>query len=171
MTTTEIRDTGTDAGPPDEASAVGIRRRKWTMSACLGLTFVVAMGFLIANETQANTQFDQAHAALDATRVQVIVATRDLTAVRRALADVDGQVSVDATTLTDDASKLAGAKSALVTAQADVARQATAESGLHACLGGVEQALNALAVGDQNRAVRALDAVASGCTSAGVDVG
>jgi hypothetical protein len=171
MTTTDVRTAGTDQDSLDSEPTVHSGRRRWIVVACVVAVLAVTLGYLVGNEIQANTQFDQAHRALDVTRQQITVATIDLTSVQRSLATVDGQVSVDSTTLADDVSKLDGAKSALSTAQADVARQASTETALHTCLGGVEQALNALSVGDQARAINALNAVATSCTSAGVDVG
>jgi hypothetical protein len=171
LTTTEVRATGTDPAPIAVPPAVRTRRWNRIAGACLVVAFGVTLSYVVGNETQANTQSDQSHQALSSTRHQIGVATRDLTEVRRNLATVDGQVTVDAATLSGDASNLAGAKSALVAAQADVARQASTEIALHGCLGGIEQALNALALGDQTRAINALTAVSASCKAAGVDIG
>jgi hypothetical protein len=47
-----------------------------------------------------------------------------------------------------------------------VSEQASLLNSLHECLGGVEQALNALAVGDQSKAADALKWVAAPCSAA-----
>jgi hypothetical protein len=62
-------------------------------------------------------------------------------------------------------------QAALANAQSDVSHQTSTIADLHTCLRGVEQALNALAVSDQNRAVGALDAVATSCTNAAASSG
>ena len=54
-----------------------------------------------------------------------------------------------------------GAQTALTAAQAHVTQQATLITSLQSCLGGVEQALNALSVGNQGRAIDLLNAVST----------
>ena len=75
--------------------------------------------------------------------------------VRHDLDTVNGQVAVDATALDNDTTKLDGAKTALAHASTDLSLENLAVAGLHTCLGGVEQALNALATGDQTGRVGA----------------
>jgi hypothetical protein len=54
----------------------------------------------------------------------------------------------------------------LSAAQAHVTQQASLITSLQACLVGVEQALNELAVGNQASAIAALNAVSTSCTAA-----
>ncbi len=68
--------------------------------------------------------------------------------------------------MNQDTSQLQGAESALSAAQAHVAQQASLLTALHTCLGGVEQALNALAVGSQGKAAASLYAVSASCSTA-----
>ena len=166
MTTTEVRAVKVESGPTAVRPSRPIRRRSWILGVSAFVLFAGALGYLAGNETQANTQFDQAHHALIVTRHSIAVVSQDLATVRHDLGVVNGQVAVASTTLTNDASKLAGARTALANAQADVSRQSSAITSLQACLGGVEQALNALSLGDQTRALSALQAVSASCNSA-----
>ncbi len=77
----------------------------------------------------------------------------ELATVRHDLSVVNGQVSAYTTALAQDTTQLKGVQAALANAQSDVSHQTSTIADLHTCLGGVEQALNALAVSDQNRAV------------------
>jgi hypothetical protein len=79
---------------------------------------------------------------------------------------VTQQVGNDTTALAQDTSQLEGAKSALSSAQAHVFEQASLLNSLHQCLAGVEQALNALAVGNQVWAADALKWVTAPCSTA-----
>ena len=47
------------------------RRRRAAVVAFLVVVLASTLGYLVGNEIQANTQFDQAHRSLDATRVQI----------------------------------------------------------------------------------------------------
>lgn len=165
MATTEVRLTDDESDAPGHPGASRGRRRRW-LPWIAGFVLVAStLGYLVGNEVQANTQFDQAHHSLDAVRHGIAGVSRDLATVRRDLDVVNGQVAVGSTTLANDTSKLVGARDALATAQADVSRQTSAITGLHACLAGVEQALNALSLADQSSAINALDAVSASCAS------
>jgi hypothetical protein len=133
--------------------------------------FAGGLGYVTDNERQANTEFDQTHSALKVTTHRIDTALADLLTVRHELEIVDGQVSADSTALTQDTTQLQGVQKALTTAQATVAHQTSTIGELQACLGGVEQALNALAVGDQAHAIDALDAVSTSCANAVVSDG
>ena len=168
--TTEVRemDSSLDdddddaADPPPPARA----RRTWIVGLVILALVAATVGTLAVDETRTNTRFDRDHAALEATRAQIAVAAGDLASVRHDLDTVNGQVAVDATALDNDTTKLDGAKTALAHASTDLSLENLAVAGLHTCLGGVEQALNALATGDQNQAVSALEAVAGSCAGA-----
>jgi len=94
------------------------------------------------------------------------VLRNDLAVARADLHLVTEQVGNDTTALEQDTSQLQGARSALSAAQAHVFEQALLANSLHECLGGVEQALNALAVGNQSKAADALKWVSAPCSTA-----
>ncbi len=156
-------DTPVEEGPPD------VRRRPWALVAavCAGVVaFALTVGFVTNDEIAANTRFDQAHRSLDATRGQLGHVRSDLATVRADLNGIDRQVALDTTTLSQDVSQLQGVEAALVGARASVSNQTKAMDDLRTCLGGVEQGLNALSVGDRVHAVNALSAVSTDCTAA-----
>jgi chromosome segregation ATPase len=124
------------------------------------------LGFVTGNERQANTEFDQTHYTLNVTTHRIDTALADLRTVRNELDLVNGQVSADSTALAQDTAQLQGVQKALTSAQATVTHQTSTISDLQTCLGGVEQALDALAVGDQGHAIDALDAVSTSCANA-----
>ena len=170
MTTTEVRVAG-DAPIASDAAcdAVPERRRHHRRTALILLLVVVlatGLGYLVGNEVQANTQFDQAHRSLDLTRGRIHGVDAHLAAVQRQLAGLRGQVTQDSATLATDTATLNGVKAALERSQATVGRQNAASGSLHTCLGGVEEALNALSLGDQKHALAALGAVAPSCRAA-----
>lgn len=156
-------DAPTDPEPP--------RRHPWRWARLAALCGVVVagavvLGYVTNNEIQANTRFDQAHRELDGTRTRLGVARSNLATVSADLRSVDGQVRLDTTTLAQDTAQLQGAEAALADARASVAHQAGAMADLRSCLGGVEQGLNALSVGDRVHALEALTAVSASCTAA-----
>lgn len=167
MTTTEVRAGGDALDVVDDGA--GQRRRRRRRAAVVAFLVVVlasTLGYLVGNEVQSNTQFDQAHRSLDVTRGRIHGVDADLAVVRRQLADLRGQVTQDSATLAADTAKLNGVKVALANSQANVSRQNSAIGSLHTCLGGVEEALNALSLGDRAHGLAALDAVAPSCNSA-----
>jgi hypothetical protein len=142
------------------------RRREWVVGAVALAVFATGLGYLVGNEVQANTQFDGAHRSLNLARQQMRVVLPVLNSVRRELGGLDGQVSQSTTALANDVAQLLGVQGTLAGEQSVVSRQGSSIGDLHSCLGGVEQALNALSVGDQGSAIDALDAVATSCQSA-----
>jgi septal ring factor EnvC (AmiA/AmiB activator) len=153
-------------GPPDLPRRRSSRRRGWIVGAVLFALLAALLGYMTGNERQANTQFDQTHQSLDTTRHQIHAALASLATVRHELTLVNGQVADASTALTQDASELKEAQTALANAQVNVVDQTSMISDLQTCLGGVEQALNALAVADQPRAISALTSVSSSCSGA-----
>jgi hypothetical protein len=125
-----------------------------------------ALGYLLFDATQANHQFDGARLTLGVTRATTGVVSQNLADAQADLRLVTQQMGDDITTLAQDTSELEGTRSALSAAQVHVIAQAALLNSLHACLGGVEQALNALAVGSQARAVDALHSVSASCAAA-----
>ena len=127
---------------------------------------LVAAAWLANNEVRVDNGFDRVHRSVDTANHDRRLVLADLAGVRADLDTVDGQVGVDTTTLAQDTTQLQGVESALTGAQADVSTQTSLKQDLQVCLAGVEQALNAISVGDQDHAIAALDAVAASCTSA-----
>jgi chromosome segregation ATPase len=121
---------------------------------------------LIGNQVQADAQYGKAHTALSDSRHQKVNVLSELAAVTQNLLLVNGQVEQTATALTNDTAQLREVETALANAQSNVSSQQSTITALHSCLGGVEQSLNALSVGDQNSADNALVAVSTDRQSA-----
>lgn len=142
------------------------RRKRW-VAIVAGVAVVAAcLGYLLINAAQTNARYDRALHTLGTTRATTRVVSRDLAKARFDLRLVTQQVGSDTTALSQDTSQLEGAESALGAAQAHVAQQASLLTALHTCLGGVEQALNALAVGSQGKAAASLNSVSGSCSAA-----
>ena len=142
-------------------------RRARLVGGVLVVTAVaVVVGFLVADQIDQRQQFDRTQASLHLTRQNEASVSAQLSAVRRQLELVFIEVGNDITADSQDASQLKGAQSALTAAETNVTQQVSLIGSLQTCLGGVERALNALAVGKIGRAASALDAVSSSCTAA-----
>lgn len=143
--------------------------RRWVVVALAlsSLALLVAtFGYLTGNEIQANTEFDQTHRSLDVTEQHLDSVLTDLSTVDRELHTVKEQATADSAALAQDTSELQEVKKALTNAQANVTHQTSTIGDLNTCLSGVEQALNALAVADQNAAIGALNSVTTSCANA-----
>jgi chromosome segregation ATPase len=148
--------------PPRPAKA-----RKGWIAICVALAvFATGLGAVVRNEVQANTQFDGTHRVVDLTRQRNAVVSAELASANRSLLAISGQVGQSAAVLASDTARLSAIQSALAQAQQEVVAQGSTITDLRSCLGGVEQALNALTVGDQSSAVKALNAVAASCQGA-----
>ncbi len=147
------------------------RRGRWIVGLLVGALFAAALGFLVADQVRARHQFDRAQTSLGMTRRQTQSVSARLTAMERNLALLTTQEGDDSTALSQDASQLKGAQAALATDETHVSQQASQIISLQTCLGGVEQALNALAVGSQSQAIAALHAVSSSCSAAAASNG
>jgi hypothetical protein len=146
--------------------SVSVLRRRWIAVSMALVLLLGAVGYFTANEVQANTQFDQAHRSLDVTQHNLDSVLAELAAARRNLAVEKSGVVADSAALAKDTSELHGVQKALLNAQANVTHQGSTIGELSACLGGVEQALNALAVADQSGAIAALNSVSTSCSQA-----
>lgn len=142
------------------------RRGRWVIGLLVACVVSSALALLIADQVEQRDQYDHSQATLRVTHDYTATVSADLTALRHDVAVLDSQVGSDANAWNLDASQLEGAQSALAAAQTHVTQQATLITSLQSCLGGVEQALNALSVGNKNRALDLLDSVSSSCTSA-----
>jgi hypothetical protein len=141
-------------------------RRRWMAMALAILLLGVGLAYLATNERQANTQYDQALRSLSHTDGRIDTAVGALTAVRHDLQFLNSQIVQSEKSLSSDARLLQGIRAALTQAQADVSQKEAYISNLKTCQTGVEQALNALSVGDEAHAVEALSNVAAPCQSA-----
>ena len=124
------------------------------------------LGYLIPDQLQARDQYAQARTALGVTERQTHTVSAELDDIRRDLSILETQVGSDTTALSQDTAQLLGVRTSLAAAQSHVSQQASLISSLHTCLGGVERALNALAVKNQPDAIAALNAVSASCTAA-----
>jgi septal ring factor EnvC (AmiA/AmiB activator) len=142
------------------------RRAWWIAAVPFAIAFGCVLGYLVHDEGRANDRYDRSRAALGVTRSNITTTNHDLAVARRELALVTTQVGNDSTALAQVQSQLKAAQAALVAAQDHVSRQTSQIGSLNACLGGVEQALNALAVNQPANAIAALSAVSTSCTQA-----
>jgi hypothetical protein len=150
--------------PPVAEQRPSTRRPRVVALASFAL-FAAVLGYLVGNQVQVNTQFDQAHASLHLARHQTTIVVSDLAAVSRDLRVLDGQVQTDTTSLASDTTHLKSMQAALLQAQSTVSAQGSTINDLQTCLGGVEQSLNALSIGDQDKGLAALSAVSGTCQS------
>ena len=147
------------------------RRRRRVVLAALPLAALAALMFVLGNERQATTQFEQAHDALVQTKGQIAATEVQLTAVRKDLQFLKVQINTSETALSSDSALLQSVRTALVQAQKDAVDKSSYIANLKTCQGGVQQALNALSVGDENHAVSALNGVSTACQSAAASGG
>jgi hypothetical protein len=142
------------------------RRARWMLCSVAGALLGAALGYLVVDQVQAYNQFGRSQTSLGVTRQRTHTVSVQLAEVRRDLSVLKTQVGSDSTALSQDSSQLLGAQTSLAAAQAHVTQQASLITSLQTCLVGVEQALNALSVGSQPRAIAALNSVSSSCTAA-----
>jgi hypothetical protein len=142
------------------------RRGRWIVAIETGALVAAALGLLIADQIQVDDQFGQTQTSLGVTRQHAQTVSTQLADLGRDLDVLKTQVGNDTAAFNQDAAQLLGAQTSLAAAQAHVTQQSSLIGSLQTCLGGVEQALNALSVGRQSRAIVALNSVSSKCTAA-----
>jgi chromosome segregation ATPase len=125
-----------------------------------------ALGALVVDQVAHRHQHDTTASSLETTRQQIAGTAARLSSLQRDLLTLGNQIGSDTTALEQDQSQLKGAQSALDAAQSDVTQQASLITSLQTCLGGVEEALNALAVNNRMGAFTQLEAVSSSCSAA-----
>ena len=150
----------------DNPGQPGRRRWLWLVVIVAFALFATVLTIICSNEVHTDTQFDQTHRSLDETQTHTRTVLSNLSRVRHELAGVNVQVFLTNKALTQDAADLQSAQAELVNARSDVTHQTTVITDLQTCLGGVQEALNALSVADQSRAIDALNSVSSSCNSA-----
>ena len=151
---------------PDVPSPTRRRRRRSVAAVVAAALFVAVLGALVADTVRQHQGFGQAQTALRATHQRTAELSARLDQLHHDLGLLTSEVGNDTTALAQDTSQLRGTQWALGLTRASVAQQGTLISSLQTCLGGVEAALNSLAVGNQDRAGAELNAVASSCTQA-----
>jgi hypothetical protein len=139
---------------------------RWCVALAATALFLSALGWLIDDQVQAHEHTQRAQAALGVTRHHAADVKKQLAELRRDVEVLVTRVGSDTTALNQDAAQLKAAQSELATTQVDVSQQTSRIAALHTCLGGVEQALNALAVGSQANAISELSSVATSCSAA-----
>jgi hypothetical protein len=109
------------------------RARRWVPLATVAVIVAACLGtaaWVANNEVQVNTAFDRAHRSLDTTTHHRRMVLADLAGVRASLTAVDGQVGLDATTLSQDTMQLQGVETALTNARANVSSQTSLKRAL-----------------------------------------
>jgi len=125
--------------------------------------FATALGSIASNEARTDTQVDQTDRSLVVTQGHLRTVLANLGSVRMELQGMNVQVFLTAKALAQDVANVALAQNELANAQSDVSHQTAIITDLQTCLGGVQEALNALSVSDQAGAINALDSVAPSC--------
>jgi hypothetical protein len=123
-------------------------------------------GANLHDAAQANHRYDRARVSLSTIRRHTAVVSLELAQARSDVGLLTRQVAGEQTALSQDVSTLEGARVLLHAAEAHASKQATLAGSLHTCLGGVERALNALAVANLPSAIAALDEVSQSCSAA-----
>jgi len=131
-----------------------------------GALFASVLGYLIDDQVSEHERSDRARTSLVLTRHRTADVVHDLAMLRHDVAVLMAQVGSATTSWGQDAAQLKTAQFALAVVQDDVSQQSSRIGALHTCLGGVQQALNALAVNNQATAISELDSVASSCAAA-----
>jgi hypothetical protein len=139
---------------------------RWVVALGAAALFLSALGWLVDDQVRAHDQADRAQAALRVTRHKKTEVAQHLAKLRHDVEVLATQVGSDDTAYHQDESQLEAAQSELAATQVDVTQQSSRITALHACLGGVEQALNALAVGNQPSAITELSSVSTSCATA-----
>ena len=137
------------------------------MAILSGALFASVVGYLLADQIAEHQSFDAARSSLGVTRERTATVKVDLAVLRHDLAVLTSQVNSDSTTWNQDEAQLKAASTALAITQGTVSQQSSLIGPLHTCLGGVQQALNALAIDNQSGAIGALNAVSASCAAAG----
>jgi septal ring factor EnvC (AmiA/AmiB activator) len=139
---------------------------RWGLALGATALFLSTLGWLIDDQVREHDQADRARTALHVTRHKTADVTQQLTKLRHDVDLLVTQVGSDSTAYDQVAAQLKAAQSELAATQVDVSQQNSRISALHTCLGGVQKALNALAVGSQANAITELSSVNASCSTA-----
>ncbi len=169
MTATLVRKQDTsvaDGGTPISPSSPPHRRRRRLSGAVAALILIAGSVAVVKNEVQTNGRFARYQASLSVTKQTLRLTRTDLASLQRELSALDSGLSQSKSALATDVDQLQTVAAALQKSEQVVSQQGSSIVALQSCLGGVEQALNALSVGDHGSAIRALDDVSANCHSA-----
>jgi hypothetical protein len=142
------------------------RRYRWVFVALAAAVLVAALAMLADNEVRSNTRFDSVHRSLTLARHQREFVLAVLQFTRHELQTDLTLTTQSNASLADDAEQLRSVQATLQNDQAGVTRQGSSITALQSCLGGVQEALNALSVGDPKSALVAVTAVSAPCQQA-----
>ena len=167
-----FRTTGRTHRPRDEGRppAPGVGGRVVVLAGLVVLVLVVLV-VLVGDQIGTTRAADRDRATTGSGRPAAgRSARRTCTPSSDRLASAREQLGEATTALASDQSQLAGARTALQHAQQDASSRVQELAQLHACLVGVEGALNALSVQDGTKAVASLTAVEPSCQAASAGV-
>ena len=146
-----------------------LRRMVVLVGAVVG-TSVLGSG--IASDLHVRSELRQARSTLEFIRMHLALTVSKLSSVESTLNMTTSQRDALQVDLTTTSQELATAKASLSTTQAGLsnANKSLASQGvdiakLNTCLGGVERALNQIAVGNNSSAVASISGVSSSCQS------
>ena len=154
-------------------------QRPWRVRLSVGvhLTLAVAgavamvVGVLVVDVVHQHGRVGRAQGALVSTHHVATTVAADLSRLRHELQVLTSEVSHQDATLQQDTAKLQGDNAALQATQSHVAAQNVQIGAVHTCLSGVQQALNALSVGNQNDALWFVTIVSPSCSTAAAPSG
>lgn len=155
-----------DVAVRDLAAAVPARAKGWrrrVLPVVSGLLVCAVLGWIGLDEARTDTRIDTARSALTTTKARTDRAVAEEATLRRVFDSLRSQLASSTNALASDTAQLEQAEAALTKAQADASDDASYIVDLTSCTQGVQQALNALSVGDQSDALSALDSVAAAC--------
>ena len=154
-----------DTGPgPDTDAGPDSRHRWWWAAITIGLVAVIG---LTGWGLRARAEHATAARALAAERAEVRRTLVAISTTESHLATVSAQRARATATLDLETGLLGTAESDLARDASTLSSQGVDISELSACLNGVQQAMNAVSVGDDADAVTALEAAAPSCAAAG----
>ena len=160
-------------GAPDHGVGrppVDVRRRR-RVRAVAAASVVALVAFLVVSGLQARGQLARSTSTFASTRAEQRSTLARLGRTEASLATVLGQSLSDRRTLGSVNAALAAERSQLAQQQQNLFIQGVSISALDTCLGGVESALNEVALNDQPGAISTLQGVSASCRTAGASGG
>lgn len=157
-------------GLPSRRPRGSVFRYKRFLALWAGLAALLLLTTGVLSDLHVRSELRQARTSLKTTRSHLALVMRNLSSTQAVLLRTAGQRSVLQAELTATAHELVTAQASLSSTQTGLsdAERSVSSQGvdiavLNSCLGGVEQALNEIAVGDDNGAVTSISAVSESC--------
>ncbi len=165
-------DRSTYAAPDDRVGRrpVDVRRRRRVRTVAAAAV-VALVAFLALSGLQARGQLERSTGAFASTRAEQRSTLARLGRTEASLATVLDQSAAADRTLGSVNAALAAERSQLAQQQRNLFIQGVSISALDTCLGGVESALNEVALNDQPGAISTLQGVSADCRTAGASGG